>query len=108
VAVVSDVQVVDQAAPVRVFVQDDVHEAGEAPVVLGQDGHAMRRCGQPGRPDRLPVGVHVAVDEGVGERPAVMAAPAGGVQGGHLLGVVGDSETKTRLCRIVLRHAAAR
>jgi hypothetical protein len=61
-AAVGDVQVLDEAAPFGVLVEDHVHEPREAPaVVLGQDGHAAGRRGQPGRPDRstLGLGTHV-------------------------------------------------
>ncbi|MEH0828297.1 MULTISPECIES: hypothetical protein [unclassified Micromonospora] len=92
--VVDDVQIVDEAAPPRVVVEHHVDEAHQPAVVLGEDGLAVGRCGEPCRPHRAAVGRDVAVEERVGEGAPVVPAPTVGVQRRELLGVVRGGESE--------------
>jgi hypothetical protein len=81
---VRDVQVVEQGAPGRVVVQDGVRQPRERGAIkLGDDRAGQRAgCGEARGPLVEQEGGDVAVEERVGERAAVVAPPAVGVQGG--------------------------
>lgn len=75
-AVASDVQVVDEAAPPRVVIEHDVDEADQPVVVLGHHGPAVGRGGQTRGPDGTTVSEDVTFEEGIGIGAAVVPAPA--------------------------------
>ena len=93
-----DVDVVEQRAPRRVLVENDVSEADQAAALLGEDrqrrGIAAR---QPLAPFGQPIGDDVAVQERVGVGAAVVAPPAVGVQGRHCARVRSPGKTELAL-----------
>jgi len=83
------VQVVQQAAPAFVHIEHDVDEAGDAAAVFGQDRRTESGLLlQAARPDGTPIGLDIAVEELIGVRAPVMAAPAVGMQPRHTVRIV--------------------
>ena len=65
-----------------------MREADELIRLHGHDSLRVRRYGEPLRPDRTTVRVHIAVQERIGVRASVVPSPTVRVQETYLLGVV--------------------
>src|SRR5919109_4359634 len=107
-----NMQVVEQRAPGWVVVESGVCECDRAAAIFGENrGTPKIGFPQPLTPHRYTVGDDVTVEEGVGIRSPVAAAPAVGVKRGDGLSVrvAGKSESQIlEVCHGVLLHRSWR
>lgn len=95
-AIVSDVEVVDERTPTRVVVRDDMDETDELSVELGQDRVSTAIARQTVSPGCRSIGIERRTEELLWICEPVVTAPAVGVEPSDVVRVVGSSGSETQ------------
>lgn len=101
-----DMKIVDEAAPVWVLFEDDMNKANQSCMVFRENCQTGPRFGETLGPDGLPIGEHIAVEERIGVRPAIVSTPAVCVQPGNDGGIVTTGAPKSHTGRSHPGHKA--
>ena len=82
-SIVHDVKVFEERTPLRIVVEDDVSEADDGTVVIGDQRDGPGPFTEPVRPGGQSLSAEIPIEVGIGIRAAVVPAPTVGVQRGH-------------------------
>ncbi len=95
-AIVSDVEVVDERTPTRVVVRDDMDETDGLSVELGQDRVSAPIVRETVSPGCRSIGIERRTEELLWIREPVVATPAIGVEPSDVVRVVRGSGSETQ------------